>query len=60
MMTRRDLAEKFLRLKILESQSRFLKALSEMIQEELHTELYKIIAKYAPTLEGLKEYLKSY
>ena len=46
MMTRRDLSEKYIRLKILEYESRLQKAENEMIQDILHETLYKIIAKY--------------
>lgn len=58
MMTRRDLSEKYIRLKILEYESRLQKAENEMIQDILHETLYKIIAKYAPAIEGMREHIK--
>lgn len=58
MMTRRDLAEKYIRLKILEYETRLQKAENEMIQDVLHETLYRIIAKYAPAIEGVKEHIK--
>lgn len=58
MMTRRDLAEKYIRLKILEYETRLQKAENEMIQDILHEKLYRIIAKYAPAIEGIKEHIK--
>ena len=58
MMTRRDLSEKYIRLKILEYESRLQKAENEMIQDILHETLYKIIAKYAPAIEGISEHIK--
>ena len=58
MMTRRDLSEKYIRLKILEYESRLQKAENEMIQDILHETLYKIIAKYAPAIEGIREHIK--
>jgi hypothetical protein len=59
MMARRDLAEKFLRLKILKYQSDLQKAVNEMIQDNLHVGLHKVIAKYGPTIEGLQEHIKT-
>ena len=58
MMTRRDLSEKYIRLKILETESRLQKALSEFIEDTLHDNIYRIISKYAPAIEGLKEHIK--
>lgn len=58
MMTRRDLSEKYIRLKILETESRLQKALSEYIEDTLHDNIYRIISKYAPAIEGLKEHIK--
>ena len=58
MMTRRDLAEKFERLKILEFETNLFKAENEMIQDILHENLYKIMAKYGPAIEGMKEHVK--
>ena len=46
MMTRRDLSEKFERLKILEFETNLQKAENEMIQDILHDELYKIMANF--------------
>lgn len=57
-MTRRDLAEKFERLKILEFETNLQKAENEMIQDILHEYLYKIMAKYGPAVEGMKEHIK--
>ncbi len=57
MMTRRDLAEKFERLKILEYESHLQKAENEMIQDILHDHLYKIMATYGPSIEGMKEHI---
>ncbi len=58
MEARRDLAEKFERLKILEYESHLQKAENEMIQDILHTALYKIIAKYGPAIEGMQEHIR--
>lgn len=58
MFTRRDLAEKFERLKILEFETNLQKAENEMIQDLLHEELYRIMAKYGPAIEGIKEHVK--
>jgi hypothetical protein len=58
MMTRRDLAEKFLRLKILEMESHLQKAENEMIQDVLHVNLYRIMAKFGPAIEGIREHIK--
>lgn len=58
MMTRRDLAEKFERLKILEFETNLQKAENEMIQDVLHENLYKIMAKYGPAIEGMKEHIR--
>lgn len=58
MFTRRDLAEKFERLKILEFETNLQKAENEMIQDLLHEELYKIMAKFGPAIEGIKEHVK--
>lgn len=58
MMTRRDLSEKYIRLKVLEMESRLQKALSEIIEDTLHDSIYRIIAKYAPAIEGIKEHIK--
>ena len=58
MMTRRDLAEKFIRLKILEMESHLQKAENEMIQDILHVNLHKIMAQYGPAVEGIKEHIK--
>lgn len=57
MMTRRDLAEKFERLKILEYESHLQKAENEMIQDILHENLFKIMATYGPSIEGMKEHI---
>jgi hypothetical protein len=57
MMTRRDLAEKFERLKILEYESHLQKAENEMIQDILHDHLYKIMSTYGPSIEGMKEHI---
>ena len=58
MMNRRDLSEKFERLKILEFETHLQKAENEMIQDILHEKLYKIIAKYGPAIEGVQEHIK--
>lgn len=58
MFTRRDLAEKFERLKILEFETNLQKAENEMIQDLLHEELYKIMAKYGPAIEGMRQHIK--
>lgn len=58
MMTRRDLAEKFERLKILEFETNLQKAENEMIQDILHDSLYKVMAKYGPAIEGMKQHIK--
>jgi len=55
METRRDLAEKFERLKILEFETHLQKAENEMIQDVLHEKLYKVMAKFGPAIEGIKE-----
>lgn len=57
MEIRRDLAEKFERLKILEFLTHLQKAENEMIQDILHESLYAIMAKYGPAIEGIKERL---
>ena len=57
METRRDLAEKFERLKILEFETHLQKAENEMIQDVLHENLYRIMAKFGPAIEGIKERL---
>jgi hypothetical protein len=59
MMTRRDLAEKFLRLKILELESHLQKAENEMVQDTLHIELRRMMDKYGPAIEGLQEHIKN-
>lgn len=59
MMNRRDLSEKFERLKILEFASRLQKAENEMIQDVLHEKLYKVMAKFGPAIEGMKEHIKN-
>ena len=58
MMTRRDLAEKFERLKILELEMNLQKALNEIIQDILHEQLYKIMSKFGPAIEGMRENFK--
>jgi len=58
MMTRRDLAEKFERLKILEFETHLQKAENEMIQDMLHERIYKIMALYGPAVEGIKEHIR--
>jgi len=58
MMTRRDLAEKFERLKILEYETHLQKAENEMIQDMLHDKIYKIMALYGPAVEGIKEHIR--
>ena len=45
-------------MKILEYETRLQKAENEMIQDVLHETLYRIIAKYAPAIEGVKEHIK--
>ena len=55
MEIRRDLAEKFERLKILEFLTHLQKAENEVIQDVLHESLYAIMAKYGPAIEGIKE-----
>jgi hypothetical protein len=57
MMTRRDLAEKFERLKILEFESHLQKAENEMIQDILHENIYRIMAFFGPSIEGMKEHI---
>lgn len=57
MMTRRDLAEKFERLKILEFETHLQKAENEMIQDMLHDRIHKIMALYGPAVEGIKEHI---
>lgn len=58
MMTRRDLAEKFERLKILEYESHLQKAENEMIQDILHENIYRIMAFYGPSIEGMREHIR--
>ena len=58
MMTRRDLAEIFERLKILEYETHLQKADNEMIQDMLHDKIYKIMALYGPAVEGIKEHIR--
>ena len=58
MMNRRDLSEKYIRLKILEFETKLQKAENEMIQYILHEYIFKIIMKYGPAIEGLKEHIK--
>ena len=57
MSARRDLAEKFERLKILEYESHLQKAENEMIQDIMHETIYTIVAKYGPAIEGMKEHI---
>ena len=57
MAARRDLAEKFERLKILEYESHLQKAENEMIQDIMHENIYTIVAKYGPAIEGMKEHI---
>lgn len=57
MMTRRDLSEKYIRLQILEYQMHLQKAENEMVEDILHESLAKIIAKYGPAIEGMKEHI---
>ncbi len=59
MMTRRDLAEKFERLKILEYESHLQKAENEMIQDIMHEEVFRIMAFYGPSIEGMVEHIRS-
>jgi hypothetical protein len=58
MMTRRDLAEKFERLKILEYESHLQKAENEMIQDILHENIFRIMAFYGPSIEGMREHIR--
>lgn len=58
METRRDLAEKYERLKILEFESHLQKAENEMIQDILHDNLYKIMSYYGPAIEGMRQQIR--
>lgn len=55
MQKRRDLTEQLERQKILELQMKLLKVLSEMIKDNLHFSISKIIAQYSPIVETLKK-----
>jgi hypothetical protein len=58
METRRDLAEKWERLKILEFEMNLQKAEDEMIKDALHQGIQKVIAKFGPAIEGVQENLR--
>ena len=58
MQTRRNLAEKFERLKILEFEMNLQKAEDEMIKDALHQGLLKVMSKFGPAIEGLHEDLR--
>ncbi len=58
MEAKRDLSEKFERLKILEFYMNLQKALDEMIKDALHVGLQKVMVKYGPAIEGAQEALR--
>ena len=59
MQSRRDLAEKWERLKILEFEMNLQKAQDEMIKDALHQGLQKVISKFGPAIEGVQEDLRN-
>jgi hypothetical protein len=58
MEARRDLSEKFERLKILEFYMNLQKAQDEMMKDSLHVGLQKVMSKYGPAIEGAQEAMR--